>query len=109
MGIPTRFHMGFSIPLVESGKVNGYHCWADYYVEGKGWYPVDISEADKDPNKKDYYFGTLDNNRIEMIVGRDIILEGYNHGPINLFIYPIMEINDHKSFSFSKYFSYNEL
>ena len=52
IGIPARFHMGFSIPSVESGKIDGYHCWADFYVEGEGWYPVDISEADKSPEKK---------------------------------------------------------
>jgi len=109
MGIPTRFHMGFSIPLDESGKVRGYHCWADYIIKGKGWFPVDISEADKDPNKKDYYFGTIDNNRIDMIIGRDFILEGYDQGPINLFIYPIMEINDKTSSTFSNFFSYKEL
>ena len=66
MGIPARFHMGFLIPSGGRGKVGGYHCWADYHVEGKGWYPVDISEADKNPDKKDYYFGTIDYDRVEM-------------------------------------------
>ena len=109
LGIPSRFHMGFPISSDEGGKVDGYHCWADYYIQGKGWFPVDISEADKDPNKKDYYFGTIDNNRIDMIIGRDFILEGYDQGPINLFIYPIMEINDKTSSTFSNFFSYKEL
>lgn len=106
MGIPARFHMGFLIPLGEEGKVGGYHCWADYYVDGKGWYPVDISEADKDPDRKDYYFGTIDNNRVDMIIGRDIILKGYEPAITNLFIYPIMEVSDKKSSTFTQGFMY---
>ena len=109
MGISARFHMGFSIPLAESGTIEGYHCWSDYYVYGKGWYPVDISEADKEPNNKDYFFGTIDENRIEMIVGRDFILKGYESETTNLFIYPIIEIHDKESFLFTKNFSYKNL
>ena len=109
LGVPVRFHMGFPIPSEREGIVGGYHCWADYYVEGEGWYPVDISEGDKDPQRKDYYFGTLDNNRVEMILGRDIKLEGYEMGTTNLFIYPIMEINDQTSSAFSKSFQYKEI
>ena len=109
MGIPARFHMGFLIPSGEEGKVGGYHCWADYHVEGKGWSPVDISEADKNPDKKDYYFGTIDYDRLEMILGRDFILKGYESEIANLFIYPLMEVNDKKSSAFSKSFSYKNL
>ena len=109
MEIPTRFHMGFPIPSAESGKVGGYHCWADYYIKGQGWYPVDISEADKAPEKKDYFFGTVCQNRLEMMVGRDFILKGYEPKITNLFIYPIVEINDKKSIKFNKNFSYKNL
>ena len=109
LGVPVRFHMGFPIPSESEGTVGGYHCWADYYIEGEGWYPVDISEGDKDPQLKDYYFGTLDNNRVEMILGRDIKLEGYEMETTNLFIYPIMEINDQTSSAFSKTFQYKEI
>ena len=109
LGVPVRFHMGFPIPSESEGTVGGYHCWADYYIEGEGWYPVDISEGDKDPQLKDYYFGTLDNNRVEMILGRDIKLEGYEMETTNLFIYPIMEINDQTSSAFSKSFQYKEI
>ena len=109
LGIPSRFHMGFLIPSEEEGAVGGYHCWADYYIDGEGWYPIDISEADKVPDKKDYYFGTIDNNRVEMILGRDLILKGFEPEATNLFIYPIMEVNDKKSSAFTKSFAYNHL
>ena len=109
MEIPVRFHMGFPIPSNEKGIVKGYHCWADYYVEGEGWYPVDISEADKAPDQSDYFFGTVCNNRVEMMVGRDFLLEGYEPIVANLFIYPLMEINDRKSNKFKKEFLYENL
>jgi hypothetical protein len=109
LGIPSRFHMGFSIPDNDFGPIEGYHCWADFYKEGKGWYPIDISEADKDSNRVNYFFGTVCNNRVEMIVGRDFILDGYEKNPINLFIYPLLEIDDKKSNRFVKSFSYKKL
>ena len=103
MDVPARFHMGFPIPDEEKGlegKVKGYHCWADYYKEGRGWFPVDISEADKDPKKIDYYFGSIDKNRVEFTVGRDLILKDYSE-PVNFFIYPIVEgTNFKKSFNY---------
>ena len=107
--VPARFHMGFPIPDAEEGKVGGYHCWADYYEEGLGWNPVDISEADKAPDKAEYFFGNVTESRVEMIVGRDFMLKGYDQGIINLFIYPLLEINDVKSDSFSKSFIYKNL
>ena len=109
MDTPARFHMGFSISNESKGEVDGYHCWADYYVDGEGWYPVDISEADKAPEKSDYFFGTVCNNRVEMMVGRDFEFEGYGSGPVNLFIYPMLEINDIKSNAFKKFFSFEDL
>jgi len=107
--VPARFHMGFSIPSNEEGIVEGYHCWADYYVDGQGWYPVDISEADKTPEKAKYFFGTVCNNRVEMMVGRDFVLEGNEDSIINLFIYPLLEIDDKKSTAFKKSFIYKNL
>ncbi len=107
--IPVRFHMGFSIPSNSEGIVKGYHCWADYFIDGEGWSPVDISEADKNPNLKDYFFGTIDNNRVDMMIGRDFILDGYDNGSLNLFIYPILEIDDKISSNFTKKFSYKDL
>tara|TARA_B100000029_G_C17509827_1_gene935805 strand:- start:1220 stop:1549 length:330 start_codon:yes stop_codon:yes gene_type:complete len=103
MNVPARFHMGFSIPEGREGQVKGYHCWADYYVEQEGWYPVDISEADKDSEKVDYYFGKVDENRVEFTVGRDLNLKNYD-GYLNFFIYPIV-----KGTTYSKSFNYKNI
>ena len=109
LNVPARFHMGFTIPPGEGGSIGGYHCWADYYIKGEGWHPVDISEADKNPEKAEYFFGTINQNRIDMTTGRDFYLHGYDNGLLNLFIYPVMEINDTVSSKYKKSFSYRDL
>jgi len=103
MDVPARFHMGFSIPNGKSGKIGGYHCWADYFIEDQGWYPIDISEADKNPEKEDYFFGRLDYNRIEFTTGRDLELYNYKKH-VNFFIYPLV-----KGTTFTKSFSYKDI
>ncbi len=92
--IPARFNIGFSIPDGSSGSVNGYHCWAEFYQDGKGWIPVDISDADNNPGKEDYYFGRLDNRRVKFTVGRDIPLPGgTSKDVVNFSIFPHVRIN----------------
>ena len=109
MNIPARFHMGFSISNDIEGEIEGYHCWADYYISGEGWYPVDISEADKDSLKSDYFFGTICQNRVEFMVGRDFNLKNYSGDKVNILIYPLVEIEDNKSENFTKSFYYKNL
>ena len=56
-GIPARFEIGFPLPPDQhSAEIAGYHCWSDFYIDGNGWIPVDISEAWKHPEKRDYSF-----------------------------------------------------
>jgi hypothetical protein len=45
-------------------KIGGYHCWAFFHTEDRGWVPVDVSEPDKHPEMKDYYFGSLTEDRV---------------------------------------------
>jgi transglutaminase-like putative cysteine protease len=45
-GIPARFEIGFPLPPDKhSAEIAGYHCWSDFYIDSRGWIPVDISEA----------------------------------------------------------------
>lgn len=96
LGIPAKFEIGYRIPEGENeGKIDGYHCWAKFYTKDEGWIPVDISEADKYPEKQDYFFGHIDENRVHFTTGRDITLEGAaNSEPFNFFIYPYAEVGD---------------
>ncbi len=95
LGVPASFEVGFPLPPDKTGgAVGGYHCWAHYYLPDKGWVPVDVSEADKRPALKDYFFGAHDPNRIKFTTGRDIVLEPRQKGePLNYFIYPYVEVD----------------
>jgi transglutaminase-like putative cysteine protease len=94
-GIPARFEIGFPLPPDKhSAEIAGYHCWSDFYIEGKGWIPVDISEAWKHPEKHDYFFGSHDVNRVQFSMGRDLRLSPAQDGkPLNYFVYPYVEVD----------------
>src|SRR5262249_59957846 len=83
-------------PLPEKrgvGEVPGYHCWAFFHPKGKGWVPVDISEANKNPKMQDYYFGNLTEDRVTFSTGRDLELTPKQEGePLNFFVYPYVEV-----------------
>lgn len=93
VGIPARFAIGASIPSArDSGGIDGYHCWAEFYTDGR-WWPVDISEGDKCSSLSTYYFGHHPANRLELSRGRDLVVEpGPRRGPINFLAYPVLEI-----------------
>jgi len=104
VGIPARFAIGFPLPADRgTGKVAGYHCWAEFYAKGTGWVPIDASEAAKNPSKREYFFGAHDENRVEFSKGRDVVLTpGQKRDPLNYFIYPYAEI-DGRAFSETAY------
>ena len=108
-GIPARFEIGFPLPAEKhEGDIPGYHCWAEFYLERYGWIPVDASEAWKHPEKREYFFGAHDTNRVQFTVGRDIRLEPPQQGaPLNYFIYPYAEL-DGAPFPLESKFSFED-
>ncbi|MEK6235340.1 MAG: transglutaminase-like domain-containing protein, partial [Planctomycetales bacterium] len=80
--IPAKFIIGFPLPPQRGkGSVGGYHCWAKYHVKDRGWVPVDISEADKHPEMKEYYSKNLTENRVAFTAGLDLNLVPRQSGP----------------------------
>lgn len=94
IGIPARFAIGAAIPSERNdGGTDGYHCWAEFYAEGK-WWPIDVSEADKFSALSMYFFGHHPSNRFEFTHGRDLVLDpGPASGPINFLAYPVLEMD----------------
>lgn len=91
-GIPARFVMG--LPLAAAGgNVAGYHCWAEFYADGCGWIPVDISDASKltDAARREFFFGNLDPDRLQITTGRDIRLPHAASAPLNYSFHPYAE------------------
>ena len=113
-GIPVIFEMGYPLKPGKSmpePKEGGYHCWAKFFVPGKGWVPVDISEADKDPSKKDYYFGSICENRVSFSRGRDILLSPPQHAErLNFFgPDPYIEVDGKPFTGFTRTISYEDV
>lgn len=110
-GIPARFEIGFLLPEGQKeGIVSGYHSWAEFYVNGIGWIPVDASQASQDPSKRDDFFGAIDARRVMVSMGRDIaVMPAPEAGSLNYIVYPYIEMDRKSSPSYSVDFFFNEV
>ncbi len=106
-GIPAREVFG-----IRQGKKSGQdittwqHCWAEFYLPGYDWVPVDPADVRKMMLKenlqpgdartkyyRDYFWGGWDQYRVKFAMGRDLILTPAQSGPpLNTFGYPYAEV-----------------
>jgi transglutaminase-like putative cysteine protease len=103
-GIATGFEIGLYAPYKRHSDeaLGGYHCWSWFKVPGGTWVPVDISEADRFPDRYEYFFGNQTSNRVTLAVGRDLVLNPPQAGePLNYLLAPYAEA-DGKSVPASK-------
>jgi hypothetical protein len=110
-GIPSRFEIGFPLPPDKhAAEIAGYHCWAEFFEPNDGWIPIDISEAWKHQEKRDYFFGAHDQNRVQFTVGRDLELNPKQAGkPLNYFVYPYIEVDGKEYSDVSTAFSFADV
>lgn len=101
-GIPVRWEQGFPLPypsaMTRSGKFEGdctgAHCWVRFYIGDGQWVPVDVSEANKRKDMREYFFGTISPNRFKVSTGRDIVLNPPQNGePLNTYPYTHAEVD----------------
>jgi transglutaminase-like putative cysteine protease len=110
-GIASGFEIGLYLPYERNSAepLGGYHCWAFFRVPGKTWVPVDCSEGDRFPERKEYFFGNHTPNRVTLSTGRDITLEPKQaEPPLNYFLNPHAEA-DGKAIAATKAWSYKDL
>jgi transglutaminase-like putative cysteine protease len=51
--------------LLDRNRAFSRHYWAEFWIDGFGWVPVDPAlGAEAGPDNANYYFGSLDNQRI---------------------------------------------
>lgn len=106
-GVPAREILGLRQGKKEGQELTSWqHCWAQFFLPGYGWVPVDPADVRKmmlkhdltleDQKTKDYrsyFWGGIDPYRIKLSVGRDITLNPKQQGqPLNTFGYPYAEI-----------------
>jgi transglutaminase-like putative cysteine protease len=106
-GVPAREVFG-----IRQGKKNGQdittwqHCWAEFYLPGYDWVPVDPADVrkmmlkekltlsdDRTRQYREYFWGGWDQYRVKLAMGRDLRLNPPQHGPaLNTFGYPFAQI-----------------
>ena len=105
VGVPSREIFGIRIPKGKEGDMTkAQHCWAEFYMPGYGWVPVDPSDVRKAMLEKktsslkdikdlvEYFFGAIEENRIAYQTGRDLVLNPAQKGEkMNYFMYPYAE------------------
>jgi transglutaminase-like putative cysteine protease len=105
VGMPAREIYGIRILKDKEGDTTQkQHCWAQFYQPGFGWVTVDPADVlkykleNKIKNLKDmkniveYFFSSVDQNRIAYQTGRDVTLNPpQNGGKLNYFMYPYAE------------------
>ena len=69
-GIPARPVVGY---WAKSG-VDQTHVWAEFFIQGQGWVPVDPTMGQRIPTQRDFYFGNMDNERVILNKGFNIEL-----------------------------------
>ncbi len=109
-GVPAREVWGLRLGKKQVEDMTaGHHCWAEFYLPGSGWIPVDPADVrkamlveklelndDKTKKYRDYYFGAVDEYRIVLSRGA----KGYYLNPAPKqsplpygFMYPYAEID----------------
>ena len=108
-GVPAREVFGIRQGKKSPQDITKWqHCWAEFYLPGYGWVPVDPADVRKMMLKHDlkledkktkeyreYFWGAWDQYRVKLAMGRDLLLNPPQHGtPINTFGYPYAQIGE---------------
>ncbi|MBI5641210.1 MAG: transglutaminase domain-containing protein [Nitrospirae bacterium] len=104
-GVPARDIWGIRMPKAKEGDMTKMqHCWAEFYLPGHGWLPVDAadvhkivfdkklsSEDAKKLKERDYFFGSVEENRIQLGYAYGMLNPPQSGAPIIYFMYPYAE------------------
>ena len=106
-GVPAREIFGIRLGKKPEQDITGWqHCWAEFYLPGYDWVPVDPADVRKmmlkenldinDPKTKAYrayFWGGWDQYRVKLALGRDLQLNPRQAGPaMNTFGYPYAQV-----------------
>jgi transglutaminase-like putative cysteine protease len=121
-GIPAKDVYGLRLAAPKDGEITGdFHCWAEFYLPGTGWVPVDPADVRKmmlvhnlaledAADWRKFFWGGDDLFRLVLAKNsRGVVFEPAQKGkPLNYFMYPFAQVDgktldffDPKSFDYS--------
>jgi transglutaminase-like putative cysteine protease len=108
-GVPAREVYGIRLGKKATEDITGWqHCWAEFYLPGYGWVPVDAADVRKamltenlkpgdvkTVEYREYFWGGIDPYRVKLSSGRDLMLNPPQPGgPVNYLMYPFARVGD---------------
>lgn len=127
-GVPARDLWGIRMPKAREGDMTKMqHCWAEFYLPGTGWVPVDAGDVHKIVHdrklsaedakrlpERNYFFGSVDEYRILLGTAHGKLTPPQAGGPLVYFMYPYAEadgkpLGEDINFNFGYTITFKEL